>query len=767
MYRMPFAAQILDKKPSPMTPKYLQDQPIRNLKAVSSDPYSCPPVVDIVRDWPSFVGSGMDTSQSEALRRILTKSVAIVQGPPGTGKTFVSVQALKVLLANKTASDPPIIVACQTNHALDQLLRHIARFEPDFVRLGGRSSDPNIKKRTLFQLRLEKQEAQKSQFNRVRPAGPRRGLRFAQMSEDEEDSDLFGDIPKTVITRSTKIMPRKELQTLQKAMTDMLAPLAEGQGPLDHGLLKEYGILSQQQSESLDALAQKWSTSDAFIYSSAIAIWLGKSLVPARQVQTLPVQFEYEPVELDTEKLGEREAETAALSEEEEIEALKGPYLAISDNWTTQGSSNDTLAKSILAKTQDLSKLVLPHRAVLYRYFFKEIKRCILEGIRGKAKVYAQLSLRFKHYYEEQDMHILAEHNLVGLTTTGLSKYRGVIRMLKPKVLLVEEAAETREAPVVAGCVASMQHLILVGDHEQLKPHCHDRGMEGHPAFLDLSLFERLVKNSVEHSMLRVQRRMIPEIRACVAPIYSGKLSDHASVSDPNIRPPVSGMGGVNSYFFTHDWPESKDEYMSTLNRMEADMVAAFARYLVVKGTPANGITVLTFYNGQRQIVNKRFAEYRKRNGIAVDLGQVKVVTVDSYQGEENEVIILSLVRNNDRGDIGFLSVKNRICVAISRAKRGFYCFGNKEMLTKKSEDWKQVLAALGGRTGDTLPIFCEEHKQTTDVADADDFDQLICEREEPANELIDLGDQFKGMRIANDDLIDLRDSMKGVSLLD
>lgn len=53
-----------------------------------------------------------------ALKSILTRRVSIVQGPPGTGKTFVSVQALKILLHNMDTGDPPIIVACQTNHAL-------------------------------------------------------------------------------------------------------------------------------------------------------------------------------------------------------------------------------------------------------------------------------------------------------------------------------------------------------------------------------------------------------------------------------------------------------------------------------------------------------------------------------------------------------------------------------------------------------------------------------------------------------------------------
>lgn len=111
--------------------------------------------VDILQDFPNIRESSMDLSQTAALRSMLSKSVAIIQGPPGTGKTFVSVAALKVILANMKYDDPPIIVSAQTNHALDQLLNHVLAFEPNVLRLGGRSSKENeeILKRTLYELR--------------------------------------------------------------------------------------------------------------------------------------------------------------------------------------------------------------------------------------------------------------------------------------------------------------------------------------------------------------------------------------------------------------------------------------------------------------------------------------------------------------------------------------------------------------------------------------------------------------------------------------
>lgn len=132
-------------------PEYVRLNPDTDLGSlVSLDEAERFKKVDILQQWPHGDSLTLDASQSKALQRMLTKQLAIIQGPPGTGKTYVSVIALKIMLANMRRDDPPIIVACQTNHALDQILRHIAEFEPNFVRLGGQTKDQDvIKKRTV------------------------------------------------------------------------------------------------------------------------------------------------------------------------------------------------------------------------------------------------------------------------------------------------------------------------------------------------------------------------------------------------------------------------------------------------------------------------------------------------------------------------------------------------------------------------------------------------------------------------------------------
>lgn len=329
----------------------------------------------------------------------------------------------------------------------------------------------------------------------------------------------------------------------------------------------------------------------------------------------------------------------------------------------------------------------------------------------------------------EIDERLLRDNKVIGMTTTGLSKYRPLVASLKPKVVLIEEAAETLEAPVIAACCESVEHLILVGDHKQLRPNCHVHDLEKEPYYLNISLFERMVNNGIDYSVLRRQRRMKTEIRRLIVPIYGDKIKDHDNVKR---TPPIPGMGGLTTWFFHHTMNEERDATSSSYNIFEAQMIFGLVLYLRYNNVPASSITLLTLYQGQRKVLARLMREDDT-------IGDVKIVTVDSYQGEENDVVILSIVRSNSDGKIGFAGVEHRICVALSRAKRGFYMFGNAELLMCESKLWGDVIRILWTRSGgelkgekgikkaDTnpwlpqrrrigfyLPIWCAKHRRMT-----------------------------------------------------
>ena len=663
--RFPLSEYLIDLEEQVSAPSYIQDQPFKDLRPalLEHDKYAN---VNVLDEWPELPNSSLDESQTSALRRILTKRLAIVQGPPGTGKTHISVVALQVMLSNMDSSDPPIIVTAQTNHALDQLLRHVAVFEPQFVRLGGRSADLEIiKPQTLFEIK------QRSPPNRG-SGGP----------------------------------ARRHREQLVKEFKDLLAPLAQAAEPFTADLFKQYGLLTTTQTESLEEGAKNWIGADGFGVVNSIAIWLSSGLITAERKRSLQdFGLEMEEIDIEYEQLKELEAESGLL-DDDNFEILKGVWVPLLEKFTGRQTLGDNEQKVLkLLEQQDLWRISESNRGAVYAYMQRKVKEEIRKKFQEGAARYAKIVDELKIARWEGDYKCLRPARIIGTTTTGLSKYRPLLSSLNPKIVLIEEAAETIEAHTTAACFDSLEHLILVGDHQQLRGHCAVKDLEGPPFNLDVSMFERLIRNSIEYSQLTRQRRMRPEIRQMIMPIYPN-LQDHPSVHG---REDIPGMGGCNSYFVTHTYYESNDDSMSKCNIDEAKMVIGLVDHLHDNGMDLKHITILTFYNGQRKTILNGLRRHPNLQGRVF-----KVATVDSYQGEENEVVILSLVRNGSQG-IGFLNIDNRVCVALSRARRGFYIFGNASLLSKASGLWFQVLSIMRdtpNRVGSSLPITCSNHGQ-------------------------------------------------------
>ncbi|CAL8578209.1 hypothetical protein XPA_004006 [Xanthoria parietina] len=678
MESFPFAEYIVNVEQDVRPPHYVEQQPFKDMSSVFQSASRNYTHVDILSgDWPTDATSNLDASQLDALRRILTKQLAIIQGPPGTGKTHVSIVALKVLLENKRHDDPPIIVAAHTNHALDQLLRHIAPIESKFIRLGGMTSDYEIiKPRTLYEIK--------------------QATKLGVVSGGARGPALAG------------------IRTLVKEMQALLKPLTEGK-PLDEDVLKAHRILTEGQCKSVLKGAEKWvDTSLPDSMTTAMHKWAGEELVEAnRRTQAEDYGFDYEEIDLEYEQLKELEAEgKVGSSGDDDNELLRGERLTFSEPWTGREGRTKEDWDALLRTTNDLWQIAPESRGPLYRYMQQRLKEIITGQMRRLMAVYERRVTELKIGKWEVDTNYLKESKLIGCTLTGISKYRALLHSLQPKIVLIEEAAETLEAQTTAACFNSLEHLILVGDHQQLRGQCNEQQLQGEPWFLDVSMFERLVHNQVGFTQLSRQRRMHPEIRRGLMPIYPN-LEDHPSVA---LRPCVPGMGPLHTYFFSHDWPEDTDDLMSKVNRTEANMVVNFFNYLIKNGAKTKDITVLTFYNGQRKLILSNLRRHANLQGEVF-----KVVTVDSYQGEENGIVLLSLVRSNEDKQIGFLSVRNRVCVALSRAQQGFYIFGDAGLLSRTSRLWSKVIEVMSEnprRLGLVLPLTCQNHQITTYAKD-------------------------------------------------
>jgi helicase required for RNAi-mediated heterochromatin assembly 1 len=730
--QIPLVHYLVDLERAVSPPKWLQKDPILNIEAVTDEPDGQQlQQTNVLNDFPKQLSTSLDPSQLKALQHLVTRELALVQGPPGTGKTHVSVIALQILLDNMIAGDSPIIVACQTNHALDQLLRKLgAAIENNFIRLGGRSKDEDfVKSRTLHKVR----KAEKGHYPALNKA-------------------------------TGYIAALKSMKVSEQLMVALLQPIREGEGIFSHEVLRHLDIITHEQYNQLEQGDDGWiiaaSDDDILKECTPMEKWLDKWIKPVIRPgpqSDLNDMFDFEEAELEVEEIQELESENV-VKDDDFMETLKGGLLLIADNYTgviKQDLSDDEIRKLLQKNMWDIPKRA---RGAVYCYLQRMAKQRIEEQFRVHAEKYNNQANMRRIAAWDRDLFTMKSQKIIGVTTTGLSKYRGFINALSPRIVLIEEAAETLEAPVIAALYHSLEQLILVGDHQQLRPQTQARIFENNPFNFNLSLFERLVNNQIQYCALREQRRMIPEIRRLLLPIYGKHLRDHLDSLDANLRPSVPGMGGVNSYFLTHSFPEDRDENMSYFNLKEANMVANFFLYLCHNGVSADSITVLTFYHGQRK---KIVAALRR----LLPTTATKVVTVDSFQGEENDIILLSLVRSNQNESIGFLQVKNRVCVALSRAKCGFYLFGNAECLVCESKIWSDIVKILSGqywelpygvndktnisempeipprrRIGFFLPLWCIKHGRKTFVDDPSTLSRLAGGCEQKCNATMDCG---------------------------
>lgn len=175
-----------------------------------------------------------------------------------------------------------------------------------------------------------------------------------------------------------------------------------------------------------------------------------------------------------------------------------------------------------------------------------------------------------------------------------------------------------------------------------------------------------------------------------------------------------------NMFFINHNQNENcVQDTRSHMNAHEATFIVELCRYIILQGYETSQVTVLTTYSGQlhqiRQLIRGQHL-----------LAGVRAAVVDNFQGEENDIILLSFVRSNDEANIGFLKISNRVNVALSRARKGLYCIGNFDCLAEKSKLWENLVAHLTREhaIGEAMEIYCQNHTEYKSlVKSKKDFD--------------------------------------------
>ncbi|XP_052040295.1 NFX1-type zinc finger-containing protein 1 [Apodemus sylvaticus] len=694
--------------------------------------------------WPSKEALRLDDSQMEALQFALTRELAIIQGPPGTGKTYVGLKIVQALLTNKSVwqintQKFPILVVCYTNHALDQFLEGIYWCQKtSIVRVGGRSNSEILKQFTLRELR------NKREFRRTLPMHLRRAY-MSIVTDMKESEQKLQEGAQTLECTMRGVLREQHLEKYispQHWESLMTRPVQDSDWvcvqPSKHSMMLEWlglGVGSFTQSASpagLENTAQAEGEEEEEGEEEGSLIEIAEE---ADLIQADRVIEEEEVVRPRRRKKEENGADQelakmllAMRLDQDGPGATAGPEQA-TEEWETQRSQKkkmkrrvkvelrklNTMTEAEASAIQDVWQLDLSSRWQLYRLWLQMYQADTRRKILSYERQYRTWAERMAELRLQEDLHILKDAQVVGMTTTGAAKYRQILQQVEPRIVIVEEAAEVLEAHTIATLSKACQHLILIGDHQQLRPSANVYDLAKN-FNLEVSLFERLVKVNIPFVRLNHQHRMRPEIARLLTPHIYQDLENHPSVLKYE---QIKGVSS-NLFFVEHNFPEQEiQEGKSHQNQHEAHFVVELCQYFLCQEYLPSQITILTTYTGQLFCLRKLMP--------AKTFAGIKVHVVDKYQGEENDIILLSLVRSNKEGKVGFLQIPNRICVALSRAKKGMYCIGNMQMLAKVPL-WSRIIHTLreNHQIGPSLRLCCQNHPEThTLVSKASDFQKV------------------------------------------
>jgi superfamily I DNA and/or RNA helicase len=247
---------------------------------------------------------------------------------------------------------------------------------------------------------------------------------------------------------------------------------------------------------------------------------------------------------------------------------------------------------------------------------------------------------------------------------------------LRFPLALVDEATQATE-PLTLLAFLRAERVVLAGDHRQLPPTVLSE--EAAARGLATSLFERLLALHGDgvRQMLREQYRMNAELMELPSrAFYGGELRAHPSVATRTLATVLPGatLDAPPLLFLDtagKGWEEVTPPGSESLeNPGEAEVVVARARALLAAGLDPAQIAVITPYRAQAA----RISPALEGLGIEVD-------TVDAFQGREAEAVLVSCVRSNADGRLGFLTDLRRMNVALTRAKVHAFVVGDSATL--------------------------------------------------------------------------------------
>ncbi|XP_076094361.1 3'-5' exoribonuclease HELZ2-like isoform X1 [Mytilus galloprovincialis] len=316
---------------------------------------------------------------------------------------------------------------------------------------------------------------------------------------------------------------------------------------------------------------------------------------------------------------------------------------------------------------------------------------------RGPLKTTIEDIKEYKDIQSKATKEDLPKYDVIFCTTSLVANPK-VLKATKDRVyqLIIDESGMCSEPATIVPIIATYaKQVILIGDHKQLRPiiKCKEAARLG----LGTSLFERYSKVHLHKTMLKEQYRMHPKI--CEFPskhFYDGELRTHPGVgTSPQLKLWPRTITGQCPHVFCH---VEGDEQTLTVNTEAGNeqsrfndaevkqVIKVFQHMVEEEDVLPTSINVMSQYNAQCTALR----EESVNTGLTMPI----VSTVVSSQGGEWDYVIFSLVRSipnylipaqPTRGwclqNLGFITDKNQINVALTRARKGLVIIGNRNLL--------------------------------------------------------------------------------------
>ena len=259
-------------------------------------------------------------------------------------------------------------------------------------------------------------------------------------------------------------------------------------------------------------------------------------------------------------------------------------------------------------------------------------------------------------------------------------------------IVLIDEATQALEPDCLLPLYHKAQMVVMIGDEKQLGPTVKSNDAE--ILGLGISLFERLCfyyKGSDFISMLTEQYRMHSSLyEFSNIHFYGGQMTTHGEIElDEKVKNNFPWPNKeIPTFFFDVKGKELK-ETTSYYNEREMFHIFGIVMKLKKIGVNVENIGIITPYNSQK--LKLQYDKFYKET-------KLKIESVDGFQGMEKDYIIISTVRCNPKGKIGFLSSAKRLNVALTRARKGVFILGDVECLSKRHGIWRDLVKFYKGK---------------------------------------------------------------------